>query len=251
MPIPNLTFNVSLGYTDQLPDIKEQRVFSRNFDDNGREVGTIPLTQHWQKMRVHRDIGGNWDLYFGLAYNILPWLNYSNEFYFFWKYEDNFWAAGPAPIGPDPANPWEPDFRSLEYGTNQSAIELTNAIGITTLPFLKDGSFPVPLMFSIGYTVGLAGQNFEQNHTFWASLDLVGSIYMFEDMKAEDEKEMDDFKLPGRAEGEGLQDPDSAFAAADENEDDREASARQKTIERFKRSLSFKQGWDQVNKYSW
>lgn len=250
MPIPELLFNISFGYTEQLPEVKEKRIFSRTFasegDGSGRapgtELGTIPLTQHWQKMKVHRDIGGNWDLYFGMNYNFLPYLSYSNEFYFFWKYLDNYWAAEPVPLDPG-GNEWIPDFRAMEWGTNQSALELTNAIGFSTLPWVMKGQFPVPLMFSVGYTVGLAGMNFEQNHKVWASLDLIGSIYMFEEAQAmKSEDDTSDFKLPGRSDINTSEQNDSDLADA---QDATRARDRYRTAERFH------QNWNKTRKYGW
>jgi hypothetical protein len=252
MPIQNLMFNLSFGYTEQLPEVKEKRIFSRNFAQQGdasgkapgTEVGTLPLTQHWQKMKVHRDIGGNWDVYAGMSWSFLPYLSYNNEFYFFWKYLDNYWAAEPVPL--DPAGmEWIPDFRSMEWGTNQSALEMSNSIGFTTLPWVMSGEFPVPLMFSIGATVGLAGQNFEQNISFWASLDLIGSIYMFEDAQAAKQKEDTDFKLPGRGDSSDLNgDPDLAEAETDADEATR-------TRDDYRAAERFQQNWGKTLKLGW
>lgn len=243
-PIKELMFNVSLGYTEQLPEIKENRIFVSAYDELGIQTGVLPLGPYWQKMKVHRDIGGNWDLYFGMSWSILEYLSYSNEFYFFWKYLDNYWAAEQVPLGPN-GETWEPDFRSLEWGTDQAALELTNSIGFTTLPWVMRGEFPVPLMLSAGYSVGLAGQNFEQNHTGWISLDLVGSIYMF-DMgeKEKEEDQLDDFKLPGRAEGEDGSDPDGSLA---QEYDKRDSNYYLDPA----RNFHFRQSFGNVRKYDW
>jgi len=207
-PIEHLMFNISLGYTEQLPEVKEKRIFSRMYDENGKVTGTLPLGPYWQKMKIHRDIGGNWDVYFGFNYATDIGLSFNNEFYFFWKYKDNFWAAETAPRDPISGLEWVPDFQAMEYGTDQSVLEMTNSIGFSTLPYFLKGKFPMPLIFSIGYTVGLAGQNFEQNHQVWASLDLIASIYMFESGEESEQAETsEDFQLPAAVQNEDESDP--------------------------------------------
>ncbi len=244
MPIKDLTLNVSFGYTEQLPQVINKRIFSTMTDENGKETGVLPLTQYWQKMKVHRDIGGNWDLYFGGAYNFTHYLNYSNEFYFFWKYLDNYWAAEEIPRDPN-GGLWTPDFRAMEYGTDQSALEMTNALSFNTIGFMQRGEFPIPIIFSIGYTVGLAGQNFERNHSIWTSIDLVGSIYMFEDMSGEAEEEMTEMQLPAQVRNEDEADPDGLVAV-----DDAEPQESRKA-QKMREAMEYRNTFGKVNKFDW
>lgn len=209
----DLTLNITAGYTDQLPDTKERRIASRTYDEKGREMGTIPITQYWQKMLVHRDIGGNFDVYGSWTVGLFKFLSIGQDYYYFWKYEDNFAAAEPPPRAPD-GSKWEPDFRAMEYGTNQVGLEMTSMISISTVDWMQRGKFPIPLFFSVGYTYGIAGKNFEQNQSIFVSLDLVGSIFMFESeetAKPENEEKVDEFRLPGRS---GLDEPNRPARAS-------------------------------------
>ncbi len=238
-PHKTFTFNVSFGYTDQFPDVKEKRIFTRNRNDQGSTIGTIPLAVDSSKMKIHRDIGGNWDAYWGFGWSFVPWLSYSNEFYFFWKYEDNYWNAEGELDGE--GNVVIPDYRAMEYGTDQAALEMTNMIGFSTIDWVQKGKFPVPLMLGIGYTVGLAGKNFEQNHSVWASLDLVGSIYMFDggEEQGEAESEMDRVKMPGRSETDDV-DPDRAMARRESKHQNKMGDTR-----------SFMNSFGKVQKLGW
>lgn len=239
----SLMFNLSFGYTEQLPEVKEKRIFSRMYDENGMVTGTLPLGPYWQKMKIHRDIGGNWDVYFGFNYGHDSGFSFNNEFYFFWKYKDNYWAAEAVPRDPS-GNEWLPDFQAMEYGTDQAVLEMSNSIGFSTLPYFIKKKFPMPLMVSIGYTVGLAGQNFEQNHQVWASLDLIGSIYMFESGEDEDTKDnagkADEFQLPAAVENEDESDPHGRLA--------KEAK---KDRENAQRSSVFNSNFGKNSKFGW
>ncbi len=240
-PIKPLVFNVSFGYTDQLPETKVMRIKTRTYNEKGEEVGTIPLVPAANKMRVHRDIGGNWDLYFGFTWNITDYISYGNEFYFFWKYEDNFWAAETIP---DSFGGLEPDWRAMEWGTNQAALQMTNMLSFTTLPWVMSGDFPVPLMLGVGYTIGIAGQHFDRDQTIFASLDLIGSIYMLEDAKEEKEEakekeqdQLNDFQLPGNA----------YLEAVDEDA----LAESEKKARRYKQAQDFQKSWGKVTKLRW
>ncbi|RJO66549.1 MAG: hypothetical protein C4523_11980 [Myxococcales bacterium] len=242
MPIQDLMFNVSGGYTEQLPFVRQKRIWGRNIDpDTGKERGAIPVAEYWKKIPTHIDYGGNWDLYWGFTWipRWVPFLNFSNEFYFFWKYHDNYWAEE-APQDPN-GNPWTPDFRAMEWGTQTSAIEMTNAIGFNTIGWVQRGEFPVPLQFAVGYTVGIAGKHFERQNSVWLSLDLIGSIYMFEEAVAtEEDKELEDFKLPARA----ATDPDApAGALAEERESEKERKLRE--------AGEWQNSFGKVRKYGW
>lgn len=256
LPIPELTLNLTFGYTEQLPDIKRKRVPVRSYDDKGYEVGVIPMSPKSETRIVRRDIGGNWDLYWGGSFSFaaltekLHWLNYSNEFYFFWKYEDNYWGKG-SELGVDEEGREViivPDYRALEKDTNQAVIEMTNSLGFSTLGWVMNGDFPVPLMLSVGYTVGLAGQNFEKNNTIWVSLDLIGSIYMFdtaEVIQEKDEDELQDFKLPGRSEnGE-----ESDSLVADGRKSKEEKKVGKKKTNRVE--SDYRNSFGKVRKYDW
>lgn len=244
MPVKWATFNVSFGYTDQLPEVKNKRVPTRTFYDDSslREKGTIPIVPYWQKMNVHRDIGGNWDAYWGGSFEITPYLNYSNEFYFFWKYEDLFWADEPTHKGPN-GQSWSPDFRAMSYGTNQSVIELNNSLGFSTIDWVMKGKFPVPLQFGVGYTVGIAGMNFEQTHSVFLSLTLIGSIFMFEGPMDNGEKKQEEIK--------GLALPKNAALLPEPDINDilaRQEASRQKDL---KRANEASNAWTNYNKMDW
>ncbi len=201
MPIEPLRFNVSFGYTDQMPDVKEKRVYSRSWDEMGHSAGTIPIGSWDNKIRMHRDIGGNWDLYFGFDWRMWPFLTYGNEFYFFWKYEDNYWSSDKT-YGANGVE-FTPDFRAMEFGTNQAALEMSNFLSFSTIDWVIKGKFPVPFNISVGYTFGLAGQNFERNHKLWVALDLIGSIFMLESAESSSPENTEDFQLPGRTADNG------------------------------------------------
>ncbi len=195
-PIDQLRFNVSFGYTEQMPDIKEKRIYSRSWDADGYEQGIIPVGTWESKEYVHRDIGGNWDLYFGFDWKIFKYLTYGNEFYFFWKYQDNYYLDHKVN-----SEGILPDVRSLEFGTNQSCLEMSNFISFSTVDWVVKGEFPLPFNIGMGYTTGLAGMNFERTHKFWVSLDLIGSIYMLESGGGDTQEDAggtEDFQLPGR-----------------------------------------------------
>ena len=178
--LAGLKFNITAGFTEQLPDTKEKRVVSRTMKANGVEQGQLPISPAWQTMMINRDIGGNWDFYTGFSWQFIEWMSVANEWYMFWKYPDNIWAGEAIPDNPYTGETWYPDWRAMEINTDQAALETTVNLSFTTIPFVMKGEFPVPFNFSVGYTGGVAGKNFEQNHTFWCSLDLIGSIHMFE-----------------------------------------------------------------------
>ena len=190
--VHELMFNLTVGYTDQLPDQKEKRMISMSKEADGWEVGTIPLSASWQKMKINRDIGGNWDVYGGFNWAFDEWISLSQEYYFFWKYYDNIWGAEPVPKEYKWGTLMVPDYRALEYATDQSAIDMTTAVALNTIGWFSRGKFPIPMMFSVGYTVTIAGKNFEQNHTFWGSLDLAGMVNLVEMIQAEEMKTTDE-----------------------------------------------------------
>lgn len=244
--LKSFVFNLTLGFTQQLPDLEDRRIWVRTFNpETQREEGINPLTPHWQRMKVHRDIGGNWDVYTGIGFSPVHFLNYSNEFYFFWKYEDHITAAEPIPRDPE-GNIWTPDLRSLEVGTNQVAIEMTHSLGVNTLTWFSRGKFPIPMIFSVGMGLTVAGKDFERNWKLFASLDLAGSIYMFdmlaeegeEEKKKVNEEELDELKLPGRTDqGSGWQGPFAAKKTAES--------------ERLQKAAEFYQRNSQVEHLKW
>ncbi len=195
--LAGLKFNFTVGFTEQLPDTKEKRVVSRTFKANGAEQGQLPVAPAWQTMMINRDIGGNWDFFTGFTWQFVEWMSIGNEWYMFWKYPDNIWAAETIPDNPYTGETWYPDWRGMEINTDQAALETTVSLGFSSVPFVMKGQMPVPFNLSVGYTGGVAGKNFEQNHTFWCSLDLIGSIHMFEMLGGDGEAPPED-ALPTR-----------------------------------------------------
>lgn len=182
-PFENFFFNVTGGYTIQMPFTKERRMYTLNVDtETGKVRGQIPISMYWQKMDNYIKPGNNWDLWFGFTWNITPWLTFANDQYFYWKYQDDIRQGGaiPIPPGSDPLDPnfkaYQPEWYAQEFATDLSAINTTNSIGINTLDWVMKGKFPVPFAFSLFYTYTIAGKNVEQEHIFGGSLDLFATF---------------------------------------------------------------------------
>lgn len=203
-----LTLNFSTGYTTQFPQTKKFRVgsLSRTAWDgtkytpgdtweNPLPIGNLSSSY----LELRRDIGDNVDFYAGFKWDILPSLSFSQEFYYYYKWRDMFDLAY-TPMMCELVGQYDHDNRGSKYcgepgadyglaniqthqlslQTDREEVVSTSSLTFTSLPFVEEGKFPVPFFFTVGYKHSIAGKNIEQANSIFCSLDLVGSIYMFD-----------------------------------------------------------------------
>ncbi|MGC8928516.1 MAG: hypothetical protein ACP5QK_11420 [Myxococcota bacterium] len=208
----NLWLNFSTGYTSQLPHTKKFRVpsVSRNipntpeeYDPNNKGENFMPIgNRSHSLLELRRDIGDNVDFYLGFRFNITETLIFNQEFYYYYKWRDQFEVTY-QPMACELVSRLEHDTFNIPYcnekGADYSLVNIqthalsqftdreelvsTTVLTFSTLPLLEKGKFPIPLMFSLGYKRSIAGKNIEQSNSVFMNLDLFGSIYMFSEEK--------------------------------------------------------------------
>lgn len=92
-PFSGFMINFSTGYTDAFLHERKDRVpMGITRDENGQIISRIPMGSNYKNgVRVTRDIGGNIDAFLTLAYDITDFLNVGVEFYFYYKFQDDFY----------------------------------------------------------------------------------------------------------------------------------------------------------------
>lgn len=208
----NLWLNFSTGYTSQLPQTKKFRVpsVSRNipntpeeYDPNNKGENFMPIgNRSHSLLELRRDIGDNVDFYLGFRFNITETLMFNQEFYYYYKWRDQFEVTY-QPMACELVSELEHNTYHIPYcnekGADYSLVNIqthalsqftdreelvsTTMLTFSTLPLLEKGKFPIPLMLSLGYKHSIAGKNIEQANSIFMNLDLFGSIYMFSEEK--------------------------------------------------------------------
>ena len=208
----NLWLNFSTGYTSQLPQTKKFRVpsVSRNipntpeeYDKNNKGENFMPIGNRSHSLiELRRDIGDNFDFYLGARINLTEYLIFNQEFYYYWKYRDQFEITY-QPMACELVSKLEHDTYHIPYcnekGADYSLVNIqthalsnftdreelvsTTMLTFTTLPLMEKNKFPIPLMLTLGYKHSIAGKNIEQANSIFMNLDLFGSVYMFSEQK--------------------------------------------------------------------
>jgi len=205
------TLNFTTGYTTQFPQTKHFRVGSisrtawnedaQTYDPDDKVENPLPIgSKASSLLDLRRDIGDNLDFYGGFKWEITPWLILSQEFYYYYKWRDMFEVVY-NPMNCELVSQYDHDNRDAKYcnepgadhnlasiqthqlslQTDREELLSTTTLTFSTLPFVESGKFPVPFFLTAGYKRSLAGKNIEQANAVFMNLDLIGSIYMFDE----------------------------------------------------------------------
>lgn len=187
--IRNLMFSLTTGYTYQIPDQRNMRVWSAIRAPDGRITAALPLTTKDNFRYVRRDYGDTFEFWLSGNLGITSYASIGFIAYTYYQHADVY--TGPdagrlyqpgngAPARPDPGcrSDTNPNgvpcqsYGAFEFRTTRSAVEFTGYINFNTIPLALRGKF-IPMLAGIAYGQSILGMNIDSTQWVSANITLI------------------------------------------------------------------------------